>query len=245
MKKNIKIYIEEDYTAASIKACEIFANKVKEFPTGAFGFATGSTPVGMYKELIKLSDESKIDLTKILAFNLDEYYPIEANDPQSYVYFMANNLFDAVRLPQDRRNIPSGKAKDPMEECKFYEEKIAKSSGIKLQILGIGSNGHIGFNEPSDVFSSETNFTKLADETVSSNSRFFESEAMVPKHAITMGIYTIMMAEEILLIATGEAKASILEIALYGPITPRVPASALQLHRNVIVVTDREAGKHL
>ena len=245
MKKNINVFIESDYAAASQRASEIFAKKVKEFPTGVYGFATGSTPVGMYQELVKLSNDQKIDLTKITAFNLDEYYPIKANDSQSYAHFMAANLFDAVKLPKEKRNIPDGEAKDANEECKLYEEKIAKSGGIKLQILGIGSNGHIGFNEPDDVFSQSTCFVRLADETVSANSRFFESTDMVPKHAITMGIHTIMMAEEILLVVTGEGKAKILKEALLGPITPRVPASALQLHRNVSVVTDLEAGKFL
>ena len=245
MKKNIRVYIEQDYAAASLKACEIFASRVQEFPKCVYGFATGSTPVGMYKELVKLSNESKIDLTQITAFNLDEYYPIKENDSQSYAYFMAENLFDAVKLPKTNRNIPSGEAADANEECKLYEEKIEKCGGIKLQILGIGNNGHIGFNEPNGVFSRETNFVKLTDDTVSANSRFFDSVDMVPKHAITMGIYTIMMAEEILLIATGEGKAKILKEALHGPITPSVPASAIQLHRNVSVVADKHAGKLL
>ena len=245
MKKNIKVFIEKDYAAASQKACEIFAKKAREHPTGAFGFATGSTPVGMYKELVKLSDESRIDLTKITAFNLDEYFPIKASDSQSYTYFMAKNLFDAVKLPSENRNIPSGEAKDANEECKSYEDKIVQGGGIKLQVLGIGNNGHIGFNEPASTFSRETSLVKLADATVSANSRFFESIDMVPKHATTMGICTIMMAEEVLLIVTGEAKAGILKEALLGPITPNVPASALQLHRNVSVVTDQDAGKFL
>ena len=245
MKQNIKIHIEKDYKSASQRASEIFIKKLKEFPTGTFGFATGSTPIGMYEELVKLSNESVIDMTKITAFNLDEYYPIKSSDPQSYAYFMAANLFDAIKLPSENRNIPSGEASNAQDECNLYDEKIAKSGGIKLQILGIGNNGHIGFNEPDSVFSQGTNVTKLANETVSANSRFFESIDMVPKHAITMGIYTIMMAEEILLIASGEGKAKILREALFGPITPSVPASAIQLHRNVNVVTDMEAGKLL
>ena len=245
MKKNIRVFTCEDYEATSLKAAEIFTNAVLAQPNAAYGFATGSTPIGMYKELVKLSDEAKIDLTQITAFNLDEYYPIKANDSQSYAYFMAANLFDAVKLPNEKRNIPSGEAKDANEECMLYEEKISRSGGIKLQILGIGNNGHIGFNEPNEEFSSQTNFVKLADETVNANSRFFDSIELVPKHAITMGIYTIMMAEEILLIATGEGKAGIIKEALLGPITPSVPASALQLHRKVNVVIDKAAGKFL
>ena len=245
MKENIKLFIEKDYEAASQKACELFVNRLKSYPSGVFGFATGSTPIGLYKALVKLSEESKIDLTRITAFNLDEYFPIKAEDPQSYAYFMAENLFDAVKLPKENRNIPSGEAKDPNEECRLYEAKIIKSGGIKLQILGIGLNGHIGFNEPDKVFSRQVSYTKLADETLRVNSKFFDSMDLVPKYAITMGIHTIMMAEEILLIVTGESKAEILKKALNGPITPSVPASALQLHRNVKVIADEEAGKLL
>ena len=245
MNKNVIIFKEKDYESASKKASEIFAKKVIEMPSGVFGFATGQTPVGMYKELVRLSNEKKIDMTKITAFNLDEYFPISADNPQSYAYFMATNLFDAVKLPKEKRFIPNGEAKEPISECKFYEDKINQSGGIGLQVLGIGNNGHIGFNEPSQEFSNETNYVRLADDTITANSRFFNSIDEVPKHAITMGIYTIMMAKEILLIATGPSKAKILKEALLGPITPTVPASVLQLHHNVSVVTDLEASKYL
>ena len=241
----IKIYKEKDYAAASQKACDLFVRKIKEHPTGAFGFATGSTPLGMYEELVKLAGASKIDMTKIKAFNLDEYVPIKANDPQSYANYMSRNLFDAAKLPKENRFIPNGETLDPNEECKQYEQHIALSGCIKLQILGIGNNGHIGFNEPSNVFSRETCFVELASETVSANARFFDKMDMVPRHAITMGIRTIMMAEEILLVVTGKLKSIILKDALLGPITPKIPASALQLHRNVNVVTDEEAGEFL
>ena len=245
MKNNIKIYVENDYNAASAKACEHFAKKVNEFPTGSFGFATGSTPVGMYKEIIKLHEAGKINMLGIKAFNLDEYYPIKQSDAQSYAYFMAENLFNHVGLPNESRNIPNGEAADAESECKRYEDKIAACGGIKLQILGIGNNGHIGFNEPSDAFSRETNLVQLADDTINANSRFFASADLVPKHAITMGIYTIMMSEQILLIVSGAAKAQILRDSLFGPITPKVPASVLQLHRDVTVIVDKEAGKLL
>ena len=245
MKNNIKLHILSDYDAVSIKAAEIFASEVNRFPDSAFGFATGGTPVGMYKELVRLVAAGKLDLSKLTAFNLDEYYPIKADDDQSYAYFMAGNLFDPVNLPKENRHIPKGEANDPLAECKRYEELISNCGGIKLQILGLGLNGHIGFNEPAESFSTCTNFVSLAPDTIEANSRFFASPDLVPKHAITMGIYSIMMAEKILLIATGDGKAGILKEALTGPITPKVPASVLQLHRDVVVVVCKEAGKFI
>ena len=245
MKNNIRLEILEDYNAVSKKAASIFTKSVNSHPSSAFGFATGSTPVGMYKEIIQLAKEGKTNLTKISAFNLDEYYPIKASDNQSYAYFMAHNLFDAVNLPFENRHIPNGEAPDANLECERYEKLISCSGGIKVQILGLGHNGHIGFNEPADCFSGGTNFVSLAQETIEANSRFFDSLELVPKHALTMGIYTIMMAEKILLVVTGGAKAAILKEALVGPITPYVPASALQLHRDVVIVACRDAGKFL
>ena len=244
MKHNIIIHTKEDYNAVSLKAYEILTKKIREYPTGAFGFATGSTPIGLYKELKK--NASELDMTKITAFSLDEYYPIKQSNPQSYAYFMNTNLYDAINLPPENRNYPNGEAENALAECRRYDEKIAQSGGIKLQILGLGLNGHIGFNEPSNIdFSRCSNYTKLADETINANSRFFENTDDMPKYAITMGIRTIMMAEEILLIVTGGMKAKILKEALKGSITPLVPASALQLHRCVHVVLDQEAGKLL
>ena len=245
MTKNIKLYIENDYNTLSQKAALVFAQQVKATPTRAFGFATGSTPVGMYEELTRMHKINEIDLSKITAFNLDEYYPISGSDPQSYTYIMAKNLFDAIGLPQDKRNIPSGEAKDPKAECAAYEEKIAACDGIEMQILGIGHNGHIGFNEPADTFAGVTAYVQLAENTIQSNARFFENPADVPRHALTMGIHSIMMSRNILLLVSGEAKAEILRDTLMGPITPLVPASALQLHRNVIIVADKAAAKLL
>ena len=245
MKNNIKLYIMDDYDAVSVKAASIFAECVHSSPSSAFGFATGSTPIGMYKELIKMVRGGKVNLSKISAYNLDEYYPIKASDNQSYAYFMAHNLFDEAGLPKENRHIPDGEAPDAALECERYEEIISKSGGIKLQILGLGLNGHIGFNEPADSFSTSTNFVALAKDTIEANSRFFDSPDLVPRHAVTMGIYTIMMAKKILLIVTGGAKAGILKDALTGPITPNVPASVLQLHRDVVVVACKDAGKFL
>ena len=245
MTRNIKLHIEDDYNALSLKAANIFAEQIKASPSGAFGFATGSSPIGMYEELKRMHLQNEINMSQITAFNLDEYYPIRPTDKQSYRYFMAHALFDEIGLPADKRNIPNGEAPDPKAECIAYEKKIASIGGIEMQILGIGHNGHIGFNEPADIFAGATGYVQLAENTIQSNSRFFESEEDVPRYALTMGIQTIMMAKSIIMIVSGDAKAEILRDSLIGPITPLVPASALQLHRNVIVVADKAAAKLL
>ena len=243
MRKNIEIFVEKDYDAASQKAAEIFADRVRKNPSGAFGFATGATPIGMYKELVRLSGKKEVDFARVTAFSLDEYYPIKPTDENSYAQYLAKNLFDEVGLVN--RILPNGEALDPALECKRYDEAIYNSGGIKMQLLGLGLNGHIGFNEPLGIFSRYTSHVRLEEETVSANARFFKSKDDVPKYAITMGIYTIMMAEEILLLVTGEAKANILKQALFGLITPVVPASVLQLHQRLTVVTDQAAGQNL
>jgi len=244
MQNNIKLIIAEDYQALSQQAAQVFAQAVAKNPNGNFGFATGSSPVGMYKQLIKMQDAGEVSLKGITAFNLDEYYPLSPTDPQSYAYFMAENLFDAISLPIEKRNIPKGNAPDPLAECTRYEESIAAADGIEMQILGIGNNGHIGFNEPTEAFAGETNYVELAEDTINANARFFEDINDVPKHALTMGIKSIMMAKSILLVASGEGKAKIIHEALTGSITPQVPASVLQLHHNVTVVLDKAAAKY-
>ena len=244
MTSNITLLIENDYEKMSRRAAEIFSQAVKADPTGAYGFATGGTPEGMYEEMIKLHKAGEVNFSQLTAYNLDEYYPIDPTHSQSYDYFMANHLFDAVELPQERRNIPRGDAKDPNEEALFYDDKVL-AARINVQILGIGHNGHIGFNEPSDSFRCQTGHVALAQSTIDSNARYFDSAADVPRHAITMGIKTIMMARTILLLVSGEAKAPILWDAMKGLITPLVPASVLQLHQDVIVVADNAAAKHL
>ena len=245
MTKNISVNIVEGYNELSVKAAQIFSAKLKENPRGVFGFATGSSPAGMYAELTQMHLAGEIDMSGLTAFNLDEYYSLRPDDPQSYAAYMANTLFDKVGIPNERRNIPSGETKNPDGECLNYEKKIHEAGGIKFQILGIGENGHIGFNEPSDAFAGQTNLVELAESTIKSNSRFFNVPAEVPRHALTMGIGTIMMAEQILLLVSGDSKANALRDSLTGPITPRVPGSALQLHRNVIVVADKAAAKYL
>lgn len=245
MTKNVTLYIEDDYESLSHTAAMIFAKQVHIAPERAYGFATGSTPEGMYEILKQIHADGELNFSTITAFNLDEYYPIRGDDPQSYRYFMAKKLFDAIELPQERRNIPNGEARDPKAECVEYEAKIAEYGGIEMQILGIGNNGHIGFNEPADIFAGKTGYVQLAENTIQSNARFFDNPEDVPRHALTMGIHTIMMANRIMLLASGRQKAGILRDALLGPITPLVPASALQLHRNVIVVADKDAASLL
>ena len=245
MLRNFKLYVENDYTAMSQKAAEIFAEAVNANPTGAFGFATGSSPIGMYEALIKLQQNGKTDLTRITAFNLDEYYPIRSCDPQSYAYFMRQHLFDAIGLPPVSTHIPNGEAHDPIAECAAYDEKIARAGGIDTQILGIGTNGHIGFNEPAEGLMATTSYLPLAEATINANSRFFASPEDVPRHSLTMGMHSIMMAKRIILLASGESKADILREALCGPITTVVPASLLQLHQDVTITADQPAAKFL
>jgi len=242
---NITVYVEDGLEAVGKRAADIFCQVLDNSPTGTYGFATGSTPVCMYKELIARYNAGALDLSSIRAFNLDEYYPIEKSNDQSYEYFMSENLFDHVNVDPSNRDIPSGEAPSPADECLRYEAAIRKSKDFALQILGIGENGHIGFNEPADTFPARTNYVQLADSTIAANARFFESSDEVPKHAITMGVGTIMMAKEILLIATGPKKSGIIADTLLGDITPAVSASALQLHRSVTVVLDNDAAQDL
>jgi len=239
----IKLEIEKDYDALSSKAAKIFADCIKENPNGAFGFATGSSPIGLYKELVRMHKEDGLDFSGVSAFNLDEYHPLAQDSKHSYHYFMREHLFDHINIKNTY--IPNGMATDADAECFDYQTKIKATGGIAMQILGIGTNGHIGFNEPSDCFEANTRLVPLAEATIKANSQHFDSPDDVPRHAITMGIKDIMMAKKIILIANGTSKASIIRDAFYGPITPLVPASALQLHPCVTVILDKEAASQL
>jgi glucosamine-6-phosphate deaminase len=245
MHSNIRLEIEADYEAMSQKAAALFSRALRKKPQGVFGFATGSTPIGMYKELIRLHEEEGLDFSGITTFNLDEYHPISRESDKSYYYFMMASLFDYVNIDPDRVYVPDGMAEDVERECLLYEAKMEAAGGIDAQILGIGHNGHIGFNEPSQRFSTNTKHVALKEMTITNNARFFENADEVPRHAITMGIRSIMMARHILLLANGAAKAEILRDALTGPITPLVPASVLQLHPSVTLVADEAAAKLL
>ena len=245
MQTNVRIAVENDYEAMSRKAAQIFAGKMKEFPNGAFGFATGSSPIGMYRELVRMHREEGLDFSGITSFNLDEYHPISPENDQSYYYFMQEHLFKHVNINPSKINIPNGLAEDVEKECRDYEAKINEAGGIVAQILGIGLNGHIGFNEPSESFEAESRYVPLAEMTIKANVSKFSNPDEMPRHALTMGIRTIMMSKHIILIASGAAKASIIRDAFKGPITPLVPASALQLHPSVDLVADKEAAAAL
>lgn len=242
MHSNIKLFVEADYDAMSQKAAEIFAAAVQAKPGGVFGFATGGTPVGMYRVLTQMYQSGKLDFSGLTAFNLDEYHPLKRDDAQSYYTFMQEQLFGQVNIDAAKTHIPNGEAQNPAHECEAYDKMIEDAGGIDFQILGIGANGHIGFNEPGESFSARTAYVPLTEITVQSNARFFASADEVPRHAITMGIRGIMMSRRILMLCSGEGKAAILRDALCGPITPLVPASVLQLHRDVTIVADKSAA---
>jgi len=247
LQTNIKIEITNNYDAMSVKAAQIFAQKLKDNPTGAFGFATGSSPIGMYKELVRLHKEEGLDFSGIKAFNLDEYHPLSPESEHSYYYFMQEHLFKHVNINQANISVPDGMAlaTDVVKVCHDYEAKIAQAGGIVAQILGIGLNGHIGFNEPSDSFEADTRHVPLAEMTLKANAQHFDNPDTMPRHALTMGVRAIMMAKHIVLLASGTAKASIIKDAITGPITPLVPASILQFHPSVSLVADKEAASAL
>jgi len=242
MLRNINLIIEADYAAMSKKAAEIFAKEVAAAPAGVYGFATGSTPEGMYAELAKLR-AGGASFSRITTFNLDEYHPIQPNDAQSYAYYMKQRVFDPLGI--GCTNLPDGTASDPVQECMDYENKLANAGQMVMQILGIGNNGHIGFNEPGEAFATQASYVPLAQSTIDANARLFDDASMVPRNALTMGIHAIMMAKKILLLVSGQGKAEILAAALTGPITPLVPASILQLHPCVTVVADTAAASAL
>ena len=215
---------------------------MKNRPDAVLGLATGSTPVDMYAELIRRNQSGQIDFSKIRTVNLDEYYPLAPDNDQSYRYFMNHNLFDHVNIDKANTNVPDGLAEDPEASCMAYEELIRSLGGIDIQVLGIGGNGHIAFNEPDEYLEPLTHLTDLTPETIKANSRFFESENDVPRRAMTMGMGTILKARKILLLATGEAKADAIATVLSGKLTTGCPASLLNLHDDVIVLCDRAAA---
>ena len=238
----MKLIVAPDYAGICEKAADIFAAEIHRNPACVLGLATGSTPVGLYQALIRRYQERALDFSKVQTFNLDEYCGLSGDHPQSYRYFMQKNLFDHVNIPLEHTHIPSGIADDPEQECRRYDALIESCGGIDIQLLGIGHNGHIGFNEPDDHFPVGSHLTRLAESTIQANSRFFASESEVPTHAITMGAGSILKAKKILLMASGEGKAEILCRAMTGPVTPFVPASVLQLHRDVVILADEAAA---
>ena len=205
------------------------------------GLATGSTPVGMYRQLVNWYEKGDIDFSQVHTVNLDEYLGLAPDHDQSYRYFMQQNLFDHINVRPENTNVPNGLASDPEAECRRYNEVIAGLGGIDLQVLGMGHNGHIGFNEPEEAFELETHVVDLTERTIEANARFFASKDEVPKRAITMGIKSIMQARQILVVVSGEDKAEIVKKAFFAPVVPQVPASILQMHPNVVLCGDKAA----
>ena len=227
----------------SKKAAAVIAAQVIGKPDSVLGLATGSTPIETYKRLVEWNKNGDVDFSRVTSVNLDEYCGLSGEHPQSYRYFMQENLFNHINIDVSRTFVPNGLATDPEKECKAYDALIQDIGGIDLQLLGIGGDGHIGFNEPAETFEMGTHKVALLEETIDANARFFSHRAEVPTFALTMGIRDIMQAKKILLVAIGEGKAEILHKALKGPVTPLIPASILQMHPDVTVVGDAGAMK--
>lgn len=237
----MKIYKAKDYKDMSRKAANIISAQVIMKPNCVLGLATGSTPIGTYDQLVEWYNKGDLDFSEVTTVNLDEYKGLPRTNDQSYYYFMHQHLFDRVNIDPERTNVPNGMEPDAEKECRRYEELIRSLGGVDLQLLGLGHNGHIGFNEPGEAFEKETHCVDLTESTIEANKRFFASADDVPKQAYTMGIKTIMQAKKILIVVNGENKADIVERAFFGPVTPEVPASILQLHNDVTLVGDEAA----
>jgi len=237
--------ILDTYEKMSDRAAEIFKESVNRNPEIVLGLPTGSSPVGMYKRICDDYKRGELDLSQTTTFNLDEYIGLPPEHEQSYHHFMATHLFNCVNLRPENIHLPHASAEKKQVACEEYEQKIQKAGAIDLQILGIGRNGHIGFNEPGNPFESRTHVVKLHQETREANARFFDSLKEVPEYSITMGIKTIMRSKRILLLATGEKKAEAVKKTLYGPISPEFPASVLQLDPDCRILIDKAAGKSL
>ena len=241
----MKIYKAKDYQDMSRKAANIISAQVITKPDCVLGLATGSTPEGMYAQLVEWYKKGDLDFSEVKSVNLDEYRGMTRDNDQSYYYFMHKHLFDHVNIDPANTHLPNGIAEDPQEECIRYENQIKSMGGVDLQLLGMGHNGHIGFNEPADEFTKVTGEIDLTDSTIEANKRFFEKKEDVPRKAVSMGIGTIMRAKKIVLLVNGENKAEILKEVVNGPVTPKVPGSILQFHPHVTVICDEEAAKYL
>ncbi|RXI39875.1 glucosamine-6-phosphate deaminase [Clostridium tetani] len=241
----MKVLIKDSYDELSEVAALEILELIDKKPDCVLGLATGSTPVGTYEKLIEYYKKGKVDFSKVTAFNLDEYRGLNGEHPQSYKFFMNNTLFNHINIDKKNTFILDGLSNDIEKECIEYDKKINNKGGIDLQILGIGGNGHIGFNEPSEELSISTHLTKLKAKTIKDNSRFFNSKEEVPTEAMTMGMGSIMRARKIILLINGEAKAEIVKKLINGNVTTKVPASLLHLHPNCTVILDKEAAKFI
>ncbi len=235
-------YIFENYEEMSRAATLVFAQQISKRPDTVLGLATGSTPLGLYNGLVSLFESGELDFSRVSSYNLDEYYPIPRADPQSYYHFMHTNLFNRINIKPENIHLPDGEAKDPIAACAEYE-KALRAAGIDIQLLGVGDNGHIGFNEPDSELCLDTHKTSLTDSTINANSRFFASPDDVPKSALTMGMGSIMSAKSIVVLVSGARKTPVLRKMFSGKIDPMCPASLLQLHPDVLVLADKVAAQ--
>ena len=239
------VEVVDSYELMSQRAAEIVAEQVHRKPNSVIGFATGGTPKGMYQRLIHEHDERGLDFSKITTFNLDEYVGLPPKHEQSYHHYMWENLFKHINVTESKVNIPHGMADDIDHFCAWYERQIEDAGGIDLQILGIGANGHLAFNEPGSSLGSRTRIKTLTEKTVRDNARYFDDQDMVPEYAITMGIGTIMEAKKLLLVASGEKKAEAIRSTLEGPVTAMCPSTIVQLHRQSHIIIDEDAASVL
>lgn len=239
------LIIQETYDKLSKATANIVADRIRRKPNLVLGLATGSTPLGLYKELVRMHKSEGLSFAKVTTFNLDEYIGLPRTHDQSYFYFMWENFLKHVDVDPRFIHVPDGMAPDIDAHCEWYESEIVRYGGIDVQILGIGANGHIAFNEPGSSLGSRTRIKTLTDQTVTDNARFFKSMDEVPKTAITMGIGTIMEAKEIILMANEQSKANAIKAAIEGPITAMVPASIIQMHRKAYVIIDKDAASQL
>ncbi len=241
----MNIIITKNYQELSIKAAEIVASQIEKNKNIILGLPTGQTPIGMYKELIQKYQKGEIDFFHVVTFNLDEYYGLPAEHPQSYNYFMWNIFFNYINIKKENVHLLNGETDSIEQECQQYESMIDKKNGIDLQILGIGDNGHIGFNEPGKALISSTHLVNLSCNTIKANSRFFNSISEVPRQALTMGIGTIMKAKRIILLASGKNKAPAIAKTVNGLISTDTPSSFLQIHNDVTIIADKEAASEI
>lgn len=237
----MRIIKTKNYDEMSRKAAGIFFSQIIAKPDSVLGLATGSSVLGLYENLIKFCRDGDLDFSEVRTVNLDEYAGLSADNDQGYRYYMNNNLFKYINIKPENTNLPDGLAKDMTAECKRYNSLIEGFGGADVQLLGLGLNGHIGFNEPGEIFVKETHVVDLEESTIKANSRFFAKESDVPRQAFTMGIQNIMQAKKIVLCVSGKQKAEILGKVLFGDVTPHVPGSILQFHPNLTVVADEEA----
>lgn len=241
----MNVHVFKDSQAVAKATAMVFAAQMSEKPDSVLGLATGATPVETYQQLISLYKDGQIDFAKAHSYNLDEYIGLDTDHPQSYRYFMQEQLFNHINIDIQNTHVPSGIARDLAAVCAAYDASIISDGGIDLQLLGIGKNAHIGFNEPSNSFSKGTLVADLSESTLNANAKFFDSEDEMPRQAVSMGIAGIMKSRKILLLALGKDKAKAISDMVNGPITPQVPASILQLHANVVVLLDEAAASML